>query len=568
MYMINMYAIYLITVPKPAQTLSLDMPQVLINHLRDWYNNPQFYYGSAGPHIRDVKFIRLALVMKQGIREEDKWKDKFLRATLHGHVEDIMKRKKQLEMNGIFQYGKTPRKLVLVEGAPGVGKTMLAMKLCVDWAHGRALGEYEVVLFVELRRFQGESKLKLETVLGTYLEEDEELTKQAVQYFIRTGGRRLLIILEGWDELSPQLRQRYSLFFDLIEGKKLPNASIMVTSRPSVTAPLYDFMDERRVEVLGFDEKQQNEYIDKNVSDRRVAQRVRDHLKQFPNLRALAHIPLTLAIICSVATETESLPITLTELYDRDTCRLLFQNLQKSPKESLNSLIGLESLDLIPDEVRELFLALCKLALHGFKQRAFIFKSRDLEEFGLPSVPGFDGFGLLTTTFRSTTAGKKILYQFRHLSIQEYLAGLETSRLPREERSSLLAEFRTDKQFRNIWKFLAGITKLHDKAFCHEIVNPTRPSSRDQLFLLHCLYEAQNPEICQAAADRIERTLHLDNTTLNATDCMCAAYMMGSAEGDWQVNLRGCNIGGDGLEVFKWQLRAHDSPHLRITLLE
>ena len=499
----------------------------------------------------------------------EKRNDKFLRATLHGHIEDIVRKKKRLEMERIFRYSKKARKLVLVEGAPGVGKTMLAMKLCQLWAMGEALQEYDLVLFVELRQYQKESALTLDTLLETHLEGDPEMMKEVMQCLVRTGGDRLLIILEGWDELSPSLRGPFSWFLELIKAKKLPKASIMVTSRPSVTASLYDYMDERRIEVLGFDENQQNEYIQQNIEDVAVAQKVRDHLKQFPNLRALAHIPLTLAIICSVAINTDSLPITLTELYDKYVCTFLFHNLQKSSRECLSSLIGLDSLDEIPAEVREVFQGLCRLALRGFEKKVFVFERRDLQEHILPcSEQRFDGYGLLTTCTQSATAGRKPLYQFRHLSIQEFLAGLQINRLPAEEHSSLLTKYRRDGQFQNIWKFLSGVSKLRDEAFCQELVLPTRKSNRDQLFLLHCLYEAQNPEICHVAAEKIEHTLHLDNATLNATDCLCAAYVMGKSEGEWQVNLRGCNIGGDGLEVFKWQMVAHDSPNLKITSLE
>ena len=137
--------------------------------MKGWYKNKHFYQGTSGPYIYDIKFIRLALLTKKGVSEAERSKDKFLRATLHGHVEDIVKKKKRLEMEGIFRYGKDPRKLVLVEGAPGVGKTMLAMKLCQLWAQGRALQEYDIVLFVELRQYQKETTLKLETLLGTHL---------------------------------------------------------------------------------------------------------------------------------------------------------------------------------------------------------------------------------------------------------------------------------------------------------------------------------------------------------------------------------------------------------------
>ena len=534
--------------------------------MKGWYTSRNFFQGAAGPYILDIEFIHLALVTKKGVTEVDKWRDKFLRSSLHGHLEDIVKKKIKIDMEGIFQYGKNPRKLVLVEGAPGVGKTVLAMKLCQLWACERALQEYDLVLFVELRQYQKESTLTLEKLLETHLEGDPEMMTKVMQHLVRTGGEKLLIILEGWDELSPALRSPYSWFFELIKAKKLPKASIMVTSRPSVTASLYDYMDERRIEVLGFDENQQNEYIKQHVKDVAFAQSVCDHLKQFPNLRALAHIPLTLSIICSVAINTDSLPITLTELYDKYVCTFLFHGIQKC---GFSSLIGLDSLEEMPPEIQGVFQGLCQLALGGFQKKAFIFKRGNLEEHSLPcSEEKFDGYGLLTTRTQSATAGRKPLYQFRHLSIQEFLAGLQISRLPAEERLSLLSKYRSDRQFQNIWKFLSGVSKLRDEAFCQQLILPTRKGSRDQLFLLHCLYEAQNPEICHVVAEKMEHMLDLDNTTLNATDCLCAAYVMGKSEGEWQVNLRGCNIGGDGLEVFKWQLKAHDSPNLTILFLK
>ena len=500
---------------------------------------------------------------KQGVSEEDRWRNKFLKATLHGLVEDIAKKKSKLDMEDIFKYGKKARKLVLVEGAPGVGKTMLAMKLCESWAEGELLGEYDVVLFVELRRFQGATKLKLEDVVGVHLE--GEIATKVTKHFMATGGNKLLIILEGWDELPPKLRQEFSFFFNLIKGDKLPNASIMVTSRPSVTAPLYDYMDERRVEVLGFSEEQQDEYIQKNVPDGEVAQMVLDHLKQFPNLRALAHIPLTLAIICSVATKWSRLPATLTELYDRYTCNALFQNLKKKPDECFQSLSGLNSLDEIPSDAYGIVTTLCKLALEAIKQKSFIFRCTDLEEAGIDVQQGFDGFGLLSTIQTSVKAGHEVLYQFRHLSIHEFLAALEIKNLPVESHLHLLEEFRCDRQFQNVWKFLAGITKLRDDPFREMIINLTQQGNHDQLFLLHCLYEAQNPDICKIAADQICHHLNLGNTTLNATDCLCAAYVVGCTEGEWKVDLKCCNIGGDGLEVIKKQLLEHNSPHLKIT---
>ena len=50
-----------------------------------------------------------------------------------------------------------------------------------------------------------------------------------VDYLKHTSGDRITIIIDGFDELSGELRQK-SYFRNLIEGNELPKACIVVTS--------------------------------------------------------------------------------------------------------------------------------------------------------------------------------------------------------------------------------------------------------------------------------------------------------------------------------------------------
>ena len=532
--------------------------------LKGVYTNEHFYKRAAGPNVGKIEFVHLALIKKQEASEDEKLVDHFLKSTLHGLVDDIEKRKKPIEMCNIFQYGESMRKLVLVEGASGVGKTMLAMKLCEDWAKGETyMKEFELVVLVPLRQFHGESKIMVEDLVTIYLGENK-LASEVSQELIKSGGERVLFILEGWDELSPNLRQEFTFFFDIIMANQLSHASVMVTSRLTVTAPLYDYMDERRIEVLGFNKTQKQQYIHAHVPDK--AAMVLDHLKKFPNLNALAHIPLTLAIICHMVKKNNTLPPTLTELFDGYICNTLFQNLKRQPE--FKTLFGIGSLKDLSGEAPAIIRKLCQLALQGFKEKAFVFYAKDLENVGLDPSEAFDGYGLLSTPVKAATAGHQLLYQFRHLSIQEFLAALQIQELGSDDCIHLLREYRQDKQFQNVWKFLSGITKLQDEELQKLIISTTGSANQDQLFLLHCIFEAHNTEICCTAAEKLNRTLNLNNMTLNTTDCLCAAYTITNAGGEWNIDLRGCNIGADGLEVFKWNLTGCDSSKLKVATLK
>ena len=190
--------------PFPACTEISSPRSTFAANLKAYYTGPNFYQTAAGPGIGKVQFIRLALIKKKGVSEDEKERDRSLKSTLHGLVDDIVKKKEEINMYKIFEYTGDSRKLVLVEGAPGVGKTMLVMKLCEDWARGRILQQFDLVVLVQLRRFQGVPKPEVKDIVEVFLE--GEIATMATQDLVNTGGEKVMFFLEGRDELSPQLR--------------------------------------------------------------------------------------------------------------------------------------------------------------------------------------------------------------------------------------------------------------------------------------------------------------------------------------------------------------------------
>ena len=497
-------------------------------------------------------FVKLALIKKTTLSTKGMLTDKFLQETLHGLIDDILKKKESIEIEQLFSRKKCQTEKLLVDGAPGIGKTQLGCYLCKKWAEGELLNQYELVIFVQLSRFQAKSadkELGLYDLIKPYL--SGETGRCISENLAFNGCLNTLFILDGWDELPPSLRETSSFFHSIISGDSgdFLNASVMVTSRSTISISLLPYVD-KHVEVLGFDSAQVKEYITFHVPQNKEV--VLSHFKKFPNIQALSHIPFTLSIICSIVQDDDALPSTLTPLYDIYVRKVLFVNLKKH--RQYQRLSSLRSLEDLPTEILSVVKSLAELAWKGLTEDYLVFERSDLEEaLDIEIPPDFDGYGLLVSIPYDDRVGDSSLYQFCHLTLQEYLAAWHIAKLGHDEAQALLDEYRFDDnrpKYHVVWKFFSGITKLHDKSAQEAIISKTKKKSNiDVMLLLHCVYETEDPSVCAAAAAHLRRELHLDNKQLNAVDCLCIAYMLASTGGMWAVNMRGCNMGPDGLDI-------------------
>ena len=156
--------------------------------------------------------------------------------------------------------GKKPVRKVLVEGDAGIGKTTLSVSISEDWSCEKLFQEYELVLLLPLRHKKVASASSLPELLKL-LHPSADVCKSVASYLEEEEAKKVLVIADGWDELSESEQHERSFLYELL-FETFPLMSVVVTSRPSASTPLHRLpCIDRFVEINGFGKDDIKEYI-------------------------------------------------------------------------------------------------------------------------------------------------------------------------------------------------------------------------------------------------------------------------------------------------------------------
>ena len=451
-----------------------------------------------------------------------------------GNVDRILTQKKEVRYEDIFEKDVTGEESkhfrMLIDGAPGVGKTVLCRRFCKDWGAGNILQQFSIVWLLHLR---DEEIAKAKSIEDILLLDDEELQEEIVRYLKKSEGNGNLLICDGFDELSQKERTERSLFLDIIRGKVLPQCSVIVTSRPYASLKLQLESFTHHVEVVGFTEKQIKKCIRRNIPDSVKAKELIDQLKQRLDILSLCYTPLNCAIILYVYRQSEYvLPTTLTQLYTL----YILHTLKRSAEIHYKSLDPdtIKDLNQLSEPMKHPFKALCEMAFDGLleDQLGFDVSRLPLSLQQCPAVKGTkpELLGLMSGSKSFEGLEKKLSYQFTHLTVQEYLAAWHAhTKLSAEEQSKLFQEKLNDDRFRMMLLFLAGITKLQDEQVQQQIF------IKDLDFLAHLMYESQNAILCPILANAVQRNGKLSLNFDDLFQCTVLTYFLSTCNYPWKL---------------------------------
>ena len=419
------------------------------------------------------------------------------------------------------------RKISLIEGDPGVGKTTFAFQICKEWAENKLLME-DVVFWIPLRHYKS---VTTTTELFNKLDYPE-MMDYAQQY----SGKGLVLLLDGWDELPNQL-QTASLFHDIIFGsvRAFTHSTIIVTSRPNCSGQIAKVVNKTKsyYHILGFNREMAVAYIKNYFHDNPSSSKLLlDLLNSNQYLRQHFYIPISITIMCFVHhSDGTHIPQTLCQLYKRFVLLCLRSHV---PDVCHRDLVKFTTLQNIPKTMKLIFDKLCSLAFNMLKDNKLVLNKEEIEvmqdELDSLQLKQFDGFGLLHVDhYTSSLATMETCYSFIHRSVQELLAAIYI--LKTGNTSNLLDEDFNERSYLiNVFPFLFSLMSkeflrpLAEKLI--QIFNKSNRSSQLLLSILYCLFEAHDETLCHEFGQVFGEERKMTVILQSFLDCHYACYFI------------------------------------------
>ena len=460
---------------------------------------------------------------------------------------------------------------ILIEGAPGIGKSVLLKEIGYKWANKELLQKFELVLLVCLRSPSFQQIQSVDDLLQLFCIGDKhatEIVSACAQYLFANGGKSLTLLLDGYDEYPEHLRES-GLVANILKRKVLPHCGLVVSSRPHASGHLHK-QATIRVDILGFTETEREHYIKQALPDQpHKIEELTQYLHQQPSVDSICFIPFNMVVLLYLYKLGIALPKNSTELYRHFICSTICRHLSKFGSPLAQNITDLSDL---PEPYNRIIKQLSKLSLQALNNNKLVFTLHELTAAcpDIAAIPGaINGFGLLQAVQHFGLYAKTMTLNFIHFTIQEFLAAHYIAHLPpNEELKVIEANFWRNNYF-NMFAIYISITKGQRSSFKtfisggNEAIAIADKFLKDQLkclLLYKCFNEAEDYKMCQTI-ERAEifksKVIYLRKTTLTASDMECISlFLTSSFNKEWErLSLPLCHIQDKGLNILYRGLR-------------
>ncbi|XP_036032392.1 NACHT, LRR and PYD domains-containing protein 12 [Onychomys torridus] len=457
------------------------------------------------------------------------WAQQKLLDTGWGYARTRVHQASPIQMETLFEPDEErpePPGTVVLQGAAGMGKSMLAHKVMLDWADGRLFqGQFDYVFYIscrELNRSHVQCSAR-DLISSCWPEPGAPL-----QDLIR-APERLLVIIDGFDELHPSFhdaqgpwclcweekRPTELLLGSLIRRSLLPRLSLLITTRPCALEKLHGLLEHpRHVEILGFSEVERKEYFYRYFHNTGQANQVFSFMMDNEPLFTMCFVPMLSWVVCTCLKQQLESGELLRQTSRTTTAVYMFYLLSlMQPKPGTPTF-------KVPASQR----GLVSLAAEGLWNQKILFEEQDLGKHGLD---GADVSTFLNVNIFQKDIKCEKFYSFIHLSFQEFFAAMYCALHGRETVRRALAEYGfSERNFLALTvRFLFGLLNEEMRCYLEENLGWTispqvkeevlawirdkahsegSTLQRGSLELLSCLYEIQEEDFIQQALSHFQ----------------------------------------------------------------
>ena len=451
--------------------------------------------------------------------------------------------------------------LVLIEGAPGIGKTSICKEIAFQWSKNE---KTDLTFIICLHETTTQNINSFET-LFEYICPGKQITQlnNVSDYLAGGADKRIMVIIDGYEELFNDAHSNSKVFInniikhDILQFQK---CDLVISAR--CAAAVIDLSEHKtwyRVELLGFTEERQQQYLESNVGSERDVVKLRDYLNAKPVVKSLCFHPLFINFMVCLYNHLEHLPKFQTELIDKFACIMILWVLQHQPEFNIVDISLSALLKNLPEKHKIALLKICNLAFSTLQEETVIFGSKHFDIHDLVETQSYQtSFG-----FFKVFESKRFSFHFR--VIQEFLAAFFVTQSDNNLKN-LWAKTEWDHKYINVWSHYFGLRKGVPEKFkglllaSSWFMQTERLSSKilqnkiNCLYLVYCLMELPDEGIYQQAKQVILKNENfldigncreLTNEGLNIVTSFLSCYIVRQWE---HFSLSNCSLDDDKLD--------------------
>ncbi|KAK2863226.1 hypothetical protein Q5P01_002759 [Channa striata] len=473
--------------------------------------------------------------------------------------------------------GNRPVKKVLVTGVAGIGKTILVQKMLFDFGRNKDHLPFDFIIHMTFRDLNLTDKPT--NFRELVLRKNRHLAKELDH--ILANENKLLIILDGFDEFRhyrscdvdvyvtepDEDAEVVEIFGSLMQGEMLPNASIMLTSRPAAISHIPVGCIDRFVLIAGFSLAEVHDYFLRYFRDSALADRMFTVVSANELMLTLCYIPAFCYIVCCTLKETRDLcgenPKTMTDIYVQYLVALLRSHTQSKSETGLQE-------QRVTQALSDTVLKLGRLAFQKLMEHQTLFYSGD------QVFAALEGCSLVSTFLDKTVAQEpgctEDVYSFVHLTVQEFFAAIYCAMTDQLLPDAPLhtagpGEWEKDGHLDLFNRFLSGILSERNASLLSRQVGLCCQKEKVDAYRqrlirdltafcengahilnhLHCLFEQQDPSLALSVQPTTLR-INVSDDTLSQMDYNAIRYFLNSTQGEIsELDLTGTGVNCEAL---------------------